>query len=112
MKANIMPKQHMPAKNNRLLSMGVSGKVKETVPWPFSVLGCCIADGVSPESIRASRRTQTTPITVAFTKLPIFKLSASMGVMLVGEPAAIAMADGTFTGKGGHLRLWSSKQVL
>ena len=35
---------------------------------------------------------------VAFTMLPIFMLSASVGVMLVGETTAIAMADGTFTG--------------
>jgi len=57
-----------------------------------------MGNGVSAGGIRASRKTQAIPIAVAFTQLPVFMLSASVSVMLVREPTAITMADGTFTG--------------
>ena len=64
----------------------------------FLNLSCRMGNGMSAGSVRASRKTQTIPIAIAFTQLPVFMLSTSVSVMLVGKPTAITMADGTFTG--------------
>jgi len=74
----------------------VSGKVKETVPWPFPI-GRVVWAQEHLHGARTARIAQGILIRIIPEPLPVFMLCASVGEVLGRKPATITMADDTFT---------------
>ena len=83
--------------DNSLRLTFVSGKVKETVPWPFPIGRVVWAQ----EHLQGARGQRGKPIGISIRiilePLPVFMLCTSVREVLGRKPATITMADDTFT---------------
>ena len=76
----------------------VVGKVKETVPWPFPIDISAVVV-LATKHQRAATSAHDIPGEEKSCQLPVFMFCASVGEVLGRKPAAVSLADDTFTGR-------------